>query len=528
MSVTVGDLMKLPSLRRATVLGGHNGLMKPVSSISVLESTDPGYLVDGLFPQGEFFGSEIVITGFLNIPGDVEKQCANIQRLAEGGEVGLILFYVGVYLPEVDQRLIDLANELDFVLICMPVGEKNLRYGEVMSDVMECIYRDRTRNDTIVTDILTRISELPPHLQSVNTVLKMLSDRISSSLVLCGNSGKILNLVAWPRNLAPLIKAGLEQETFRHEGRGPFDCSFLPDARSYIIPIQTEMGKEYDLVLIKEVNALTEKDLEQAEDTVRICINIWGRQHDEIAVHELVRAIIQDEPLKMRRLADIFHVDVASIHEMWIVQVCEAQILEEQIRDVKELLAGQTETSVIDLYEGKLLIFMNTPSSLRVSQQLSKSVLGLIRQTAQLSTLTRCPGLQNTTDVREAYLLHQQYLSDARQIYPLRSTFTLGEIAFARTCRSIIEKGEHELNACLDRLHQLQAENEDLFVQDTLGAFLLDANGSITNAASILFLHINTVKYRISKISDSLGSRSNAMPEGYPIYLAVAVSRLLR
>lgn len=105
MSVTVEDLLSLPSLRRAEVLGGAKGLLRIVSSISVLESVDPGILIDELFPQGEFFGSEIVITGFVNILEDVERQCANIRRMAEGGEVGLILFYVGVYLPRVDDRL---------------------------------------------------------------------------------------------------------------------------------------------------------------------------------------------------------------------------------------------------------------------------------------------------------------------------------------------------------------------------------------------------------------------------------------
>ena len=157
MSVTVSDLLKLPSLRRAEILGGRKGLNKIVSSISVLESTDPDILVQGLFPQGEFFGSEIVITGFMNILEDVECQCANIRRMAEGGEAGIILYYVGVYLPYVDKRLIELADELDFVLICMPKGEKNLRYSEVISDVMDCIYRDRARNDSIVSEILERV-----------------------------------------------------------------------------------------------------------------------------------------------------------------------------------------------------------------------------------------------------------------------------------------------------------------------------------------------------------------------------------
>ena len=55
MSVTVADLLNLPSLRQAKVLGGRNGLGKIVSSISVLESVDPGILIDPLFPQGEFY-----------------------------------------------------------------------------------------------------------------------------------------------------------------------------------------------------------------------------------------------------------------------------------------------------------------------------------------------------------------------------------------------------------------------------------------------------------------------------------------
>ena len=171
MSVTIADLLTLPSMRGAQVLGGARGLSKIVSSISVLESTDPSVLIDCLFPKDEFFGSEIVITGFLNALDDVECQCANMRRLAAGGEVGLILFYVGVYLQKVDQRLIDVADELDFVLITMPEGQRMLRYSEVLNDVMECIYRDRMDNESIVSEILGRVSKLPEHHRSINTCL---------------------------------------------------------------------------------------------------------------------------------------------------------------------------------------------------------------------------------------------------------------------------------------------------------------------------------------------------------------------
>ena len=104
MSVTVSDLLNLPSLKQAKVIGGHKGLNKIVSSVSVLESVDPGNLTEDIFSSNEYIGSEIVITGFINCIDDVECQCANIRRLAEGGEVGMILFYVGIFLPEVNKN----------------------------------------------------------------------------------------------------------------------------------------------------------------------------------------------------------------------------------------------------------------------------------------------------------------------------------------------------------------------------------------------------------------------------------------
>ena len=151
MSVTVSDLLKLPSLRQAKVLGGAGGLQKVVSSISVLESTDPSVLISEVFPRDKYSGSEIVITGFLNCINDVDRQCLNLMRLIDGGEVGLVLYYVGVYLPRVDQRLIDIADAHDFVLICMPEGQRHLRYSDLITDVTECIYRDRSAAGSLVS-----------------------------------------------------------------------------------------------------------------------------------------------------------------------------------------------------------------------------------------------------------------------------------------------------------------------------------------------------------------------------------------
>ena len=83
MSVTVSDLLKLPSLRQAKVMAGRGGLGRLVASISVLESIDPDVLVNEIFPSDKYAGGEIVITGFLNCLNNVDTQCSNLQRLID-------------------------------------------------------------------------------------------------------------------------------------------------------------------------------------------------------------------------------------------------------------------------------------------------------------------------------------------------------------------------------------------------------------------------------------------------------------
>lgn len=530
MSVTVEQLLKLPSLNRAKVLGGHKGLSKVVSSISVLESTDPGVLVDEVFPQGEYFGSEIVITGFLNSVDNVPLQLANIRRLAQGGEVGLIVFYVGVYLPRIDPKLIALADELDFVLITMPEGEATLRYGEVINDVMNCIYRDRAQNSSIVLDILAGISTLPKHLQTVNTALKLLSDRILASVLLCDSSFHVLNLVTWPRGIEGDVADGFKLlSNYPPSGRSEV-CPFVPDSRIYRVSLGIDGGQQMELLLIKAGLPFDTATLGQVMDAARICINIWGRRHGEIAIHELIRAILQDEPLKMRRLAEIFHVDVASLHEMWIAQSDledAKQRFQALMPAIRECFVGFTGSLIMDVYGGRLLIFLGTPQTQQEAECLSLAVMEVV--TAQLpdAALCRCSGLQSTADVRAAYLNFRESLADAMCIYPARRIYTSGDINFSRNCRLVIQDGEASLNACLGILTPVQKDSEELDLAETLSVYLLDGNRSVTLTSELLHIHKNTVKYRIHRISSLLGYRADKMPELLALYKACAVRRLI-
>lgn len=525
MSVTVADLLKLPSLRQAKVIGGAKGLGKTVSSISVLESVDPGVLVQEVFPHEKYSGSEIVITGFLNCIEDVDRQCSNLLRLLEGGEVGLVLYYVGVYLPRVNPRLIEIANAHDFVLICMPEGQRHLRYSDLITDVTECIYRDRAANVSLVSDILARISTVPHHQQSVGTALQMLCAELGCSAVLSTHEGRILNLAAWPSGTEDSIREGIERCLPLVDGETT-PCPFLPDAALICKPIRADLPHPLQLTMIRVGQPLSAQLAEQAADTVRICINIWGRQHGAVAIHELIRAILQDEPLKMRRLAEIFRVDVAALHEIWMLcGIKEAETIRmEQLLDA----ARQCADSVIGaVYDGNPVMSLSTPRSLRDTERAMEEMLRQVLPEHPEAVLVRCSGLSNTTSCRKAYLLTLDNLEDAKFIYPHKRIFLQGELELAAMCRKRISEGEAAATRRILPLAALQADREYQELLNTVCVYLLDCDSSVTRTAQALFLHINTIKYRLQRISDLLGYRIGKMPETIELYRSAAIYRLL-
>lgn len=528
MSVTVEDLLKLPSLREAKVVGGRGGLNRIVSSISVLEYADPDSLQDDLFDNNEFYGSEIVISGLISVKDDVGKQLRNLRRLSECGEVGLILYYVGIFIPEVDESLIKLADELNFALIVMPEKRMDLRYSEVICEVMEAIFEDHRKGAFIVGEVLDSVARLPEHKRTVDTAMKMLSDRIHASVVLTDKTHRIVNEAAWPRGAGNGLYDGLFQVKMPEAGGEPVRYPLIPDCLLYRYPVASRHTSGMELYFLKEKEPLSQELLKQSVELVSLAVNIWGRQEEEEVITELVRAIMQDEPLKMRRLAGLFHIDVVSIHSMWIIR---DRRLEQKtgglamLENVREFLIPYSKTVVADIYENDMVVLMESPSSLAEEETLAKHLLERIGEAD--TVLTLCNHLKDTAAVRNAYLMNQKYLRDARKIYPLKSLFGMQEIRFAMECRMIIEKGEAETAGRISVLDALYEAGDGMELRKTLGVFLIDGDGSVTQTAKLLFLHKNTVKYRLQKISDCLGYRVGRMPESFPAYYATALERLL-
>ena len=191
MSVTILDIMHLPSLQEARIVAGMNGINRSIASVSVLEAAAAKDLDIDLPGHATNYGQEIILTAFVAYRDSVDAQCEAIHALHKEGEAGIIIFYVGSILPSIDPRVIDLANELEMPIIVMPEGRLDLRYSDVICEIMEAIINDRRENSYFTTEVIERISHLGTSQRSINNAVAIIRDRVQCSIYLMDELGRM-------------------------------------------------------------------------------------------------------------------------------------------------------------------------------------------------------------------------------------------------------------------------------------------------------------------------------------------------
>lgn len=539
MSITVADCLKLSALRDAKVAAGCGGLNKIVSAVSVLEYADASFLVDGLF-----IGNELIITAFVSVKDDVEAQCKAVRRLHEGGEVGLILYYVGIFVSCLDKRLLQTADELNFPLICMPENRFDFRYSEAISEILEMVVKDQMQETYFVTGILDRIAQLQERQRTIGAVMRMLSDRLRCTLLLADHRLEQRGFAAWPMAAGWAYQEILDKYRPNQHLPAPEKptCLTLNDTTVFIsnIPVTVEQQPDMYLIVMNEGSPLPTYHLRQAAEVIQLFVSIWKYDFGHEAADALVRAILEDDPARMRRIAEALHVDVASIHTMWALKEAGAQTGLEHTPQQRRIqgarraimtklfLLEHRKLVFVDTVQDTVIAFMNDPPFHEQEEELEKLFIESLSDTDRDAVLIACGGLQTTTDVRNAYMLVESYLDACHSIYPCKRVLSLHELRFAQECLAILDRGEDALAHFLLPLTPLKTQEDGNDLVETLSVFLLDAQNSMQQTGERLFLHKNTVKYRINKIKQRVGYDISKMPEAYTLYLASALNRLLR
>ena len=529
MGLTVRDCLHLPSLREAKVVAGHKGLDQYVTAVSVLEYAKVFAMADDLF-----LGNELIISAFTSVMDDVEAQCVAVKRLHEVGEVGLILYYVGYCLKSIDKRLIDTANNLDFPLIVMPENAYNLRYNEVITEVLERIFDDRKKEQRFVPLLLRQIANMRERQRNISGILRLLSDRLRYSFLLLDQSGREHGLATWPMSLSEEYVNAFRDCADNTQASFPF-CFTLHEKKFEICRcvFDAEQYQGLRLYAMAERDALDAELLEQAVEVLQTSYSLWRENLQKEEADDLIRIILNSQQERdAYRIAGSFRIDLKALRIMWVLRPrsilpdISRETVAAQKQLVKQYLYDNRKTAIVDAFDKGVVAFMNDDKHLEVDEELANEFEESISERYPDELLIWCGGLDSILDSRKAYMLMEEYCSTACVIYPYKKIFTLRELSFAETCHHVVYNNAAMKEKYLSDLKPLYGHSDETDMLHTLTVYLVDANQNTSKAAALLHIHESTVKYRLNKIGRRLGYDIVKMPAAFNLYLSLSIKRL--
>lgn len=339
MNVTVADCLRLPTLREAQLVAGAKGLDRAVSSVSVLEWPETNLLSDELI-----VGNELVISALVTIKDDVARQCCVLRHLRSMGAAGLVLFYVGVFIPQIDDALIAVADEINLPLIAMPFGRMDFRYSDMITDIVEYIHKRRMQGNYYTAEVMNSIALLEPQQRNINTALRLLSDRMRCTLLLTDRYLERRGAAAWPVSTQwdyPALLQMLQKRKTLSKGQQTMELeghSF----KLWDIPVPSKTHRGMHLLVLDEFDQMDPERLQQAVDVVALFLNIWDKGTYYDGTDALVEAVLTDDPAKMRRLAQQMGISISAVNTMWVLQLSD-------LRTGQELTASQKLDVVLKL-----------------------------------------------------------------------------------------------------------------------------------------------------------------------------------
>ncbi len=301
------------------------------------------------------------------------------------------------------------------------------------------------------------------------------------------------------------------------------------------LPLEGDKLKSLRLFVFAENGTLDEGLLRQAVEVLQLSASIWDYEFVRNGPDALLRTILGNQPGEMRRIARQLCIDVESLCRMWAIldanpdrdEAKRKTLLDRAAAKLNGFLKGYHKVVLVDTFERTVISFMDQGRYSVDPAEVCNLFLEELAGVCADFVLVSFSQLRNTADVRDAYLLLEENFPATRCIFPRLRILGKHEFLFARKCGEIIEKGEGALMAYLSLLDPLREAEAGPELIETLSVYLLDSAGNIPLTAQSLFVHRNTVKYRIKKAQGLLGYSIEKMPQAIDLYTALALARLV-
>lgn len=551
MPISVRDCLKIGILNQATVVAGKNGLNRKVDSVTVAEVG-----LENWTPNNTIYGNELVLSALNFAKDDIDIQCNFIFSLNKLGVSGLVIFYLGIILKDLDKKVLDTANSINFPIILMPKNRVDLAYRDVIEDISSYILNEKKKGSHLFFQTINQVGNLPSKDKNLKSVIELIGVKYNCSFI-------ITDVFFRPIEFYSNIKIQLKdiekmcndsQSRYIIDNYDNFHISFQLDGIVdetlilQVISLKFNSHKFGFLIVaqMKSENLISLETLDQIAETIKIYLYLFAPRESKLNYEfNYVNTLIDRKQKNIDLLLDynnktLFREKIDTIALIqWLnksIDLSDEQYIIKIFNNIKYQLKMYNFINAVSIQEDRIIILLSDTKKIKqrniLFSKLGNDILTNLKNNFSISAIISFSEIiSSTKEINKIYDYCKDNLLIAKKIYPSKNIFWPKNIYFAHLCLNMLNdlndtnKLANEFINILNPLLNYDKKYNTDFLK-TLQIFLLDCDcSSLQDASKKLFVHPNTISYRMKRIKEILGYDPEKQPDQSILMLAIAILR---
>ncbi|MFC0471114.1 PucR family transcriptional regulator [Halalkalibacter kiskunsagensis] len=165
------DILNLPTFNETTVVAGEQGLNKTVQSVNLMDAPDIIHYLTG---------EQLLLTTAYSIKNNPNALIELVTQMAKQGCAGLGL-KTKRFIEEIPNEVIEIANELHFPIIEIPL---NYSLGEMLNEALGCILKERTHELNYALNIHREFTDIVVSGGGFSNIIESLASILDLPVIL--------------------------------------------------------------------------------------------------------------------------------------------------------------------------------------------------------------------------------------------------------------------------------------------------------------------------------------------------------
>lgn len=506
MKVTVKDCLSLEALSSGTLVAGKKNLGSRVRWVSVMDGADPKVCV-----EENGIAGQLVLTKFRGVVSGRTK-AEIVSALGKTSISALVILNQPGGSNSLEHEVIQAAEKTGLPLI-VTSEENPVEYADVLDQIIGGLIYGDSFNNGLINNTIYHLLDFEKHSNFQSALKSAAINNDFQVILLSPDFNPIVTVETRQKaNLEEAIRMGREKNLTDSPVYTLIDVNGV---LTYWGPIM--IGDEtYFLLLVDNEDSYSAGDITKLAEIIELAIGMWKYTPQRDVKADFIKALVRSNKSLAYSIKDEMEVSGDSIVSVFYATGLDKVKSNEVIGDFEQGYDAQ----IIWLWDeletyGIILDKKEKTLELDASEEevsLKSAAIDFYARLKEISKSVRIfhgTGIDGLEGAADAFRLIGETWTYVEYVFPYKRVFTKYDMTLVSTCINLQVQGGYlkkNYQELLEPFSRELGENKAKQLLDTLETFVLDAGMNSGKTSKIMGIHANTVKYRLKRINEVLGT----------------------